>query len=84
MELFDWQGPFYAHNLENRILALLIQLPPSMGIVEGMNRLRNIIPELDKSFRYVVEVKTAHSFRIGHIVFFANNNMCMVWIQSCR
>ncbi|MGC2596900.1 MAG: DUF72 domain-containing protein [Nitrososphaeraceae archaeon] len=52
-----WQGLFYAHNLENRILALLIQLPPSMGRVEGMNRLRDIIPELDKSFRYVVEVR---------------------------
>ena len=37
-------------------LALLIQLPPSMGIVEGMNRLRDIIPELDKRFRYAVEV----------------------------
>jgi uncharacterized protein YecE (DUF72 family) len=31
-------------NLEDKILALLIQLPPSMGIVEGMNGLRDIIP----------------------------------------
>ena len=41
--------------LEDKILALLIQLSPSMGIVEGMDRLRDIIPELDK-FRYAVEV----------------------------
>jgi uncharacterized protein YecE (DUF72 family) len=39
-------------NLEDKVLALLIQLPPSMGIVEGMNGLRDIIPELDKRFRY--------------------------------
>jgi uncharacterized protein YecE (DUF72 family) len=32
--------------LEDKILALLIQLPPSMGIVEGMNGLRDIISEL--------------------------------------
>jgi uncharacterized protein YecE (DUF72 family) len=43
--------------LEDKILALLIQLPPSMGIVEGMNRLRDIIPELDKRFRDAVEVR---------------------------
>jgi uncharacterized protein YecE (DUF72 family) len=35
----------------------MIQLPPSMGIVEGMNGLTNIIPELDKKFRYAVEVR---------------------------
>jgi uncharacterized protein YecE (DUF72 family) len=39
-------------NLEDKVLALLIQLPPSMGIVEGMNGLRDIIPELDKRFIY--------------------------------
>jgi uncharacterized protein YecE (DUF72 family) len=42
--------------LEDKILVLLIQLPPSMGIVEGMNGLTNSIPELDKRFRYAVEV----------------------------
>jgi hypothetical protein len=34
--------------LEDKMLALFIQLPSSMGIVEGMNGLRDIIPELDK------------------------------------
>ena len=62
--------------LEDKILALLIQLPPSMGIVEGMNDLRDIIPELDKIFRYAVEI--VRGFKTWHIVFFANNNMCMV------
>ncbi len=31
--------------LEDKDLALLIQLPPSMGIAEGMNGLRDIIPD---------------------------------------
>jgi uncharacterized protein YecE (DUF72 family) len=40
--------------LEDKILALLIQLPPSMKIVEGINHLGDIIPELDERFRYAV------------------------------
>jgi hypothetical protein len=43
-------------HFEDKILALMIQLPPSMGIVEGMHGLWDIIPELDKRFRYAVEV----------------------------
>jgi uncharacterized protein YecE (DUF72 family) len=54
LELFFSSSMVY---LEDKILALLIQLPPSMGIVEGMNGLRDIIPELDKRFRYAVEVR---------------------------
>jgi|GEM_PF-1461127 uncharacterized protein YecE (DUF72 family) len=47
--------PFFSSlaNLEDKVFALLIQLLPSMGIVEGMNSLRDIIPELDKRFRYI-------------------------------
>jgi uncharacterized protein YecE (DUF72 family) len=65
--------------LEDKVLALLIQLPLSMVIVEGMNGLRDIIPELDKRFRYAVEVRDSSWFQDLAIVFFANNNMCMVW-----
>jgi uncharacterized protein YecE (DUF72 family) len=67
--------------LEDKILALLIQLPPSMGIVEGMNGLRDIIPELDKRFRYAVEVRDSSWFQDLAYSFFENNNMCMVWSQ---
>ena len=35
-----------------------------MGIVEGMNGLRDIIPDLDKRFRYAVEVRDSPGFRI--------------------
>ena len=60
--------------LEDKILVLLIQLPPSMGIVEG-------IPELDKRFRYAVEVGDSSWLQDLAYSFFANNNMCMVWSQ---
>ena len=49
--------------LEDKILALLIQLSPSMGVVEGMNRLRDIIHELDKRFRYAIEVRDSSWFQ---------------------
>jgi uncharacterized protein YecE (DUF72 family) len=49
--------------LEDKILALLIQLPPSMGIVVGMNGLGDIIPELDKRFGYAVEVRDSSWFQ---------------------
>jgi uncharacterized protein YecE (DUF72 family) len=67
--------------IEDKVLALLIQLPPSMGIVEGMNGLRDIIPELDKRFRYAVEVRDSSWFQDLAYSFFANNNICMVWSQ---
>ena len=52
-----------------------------MGIVEGMNGLGDIIPELDKRFRYAVEVRDSSWFQDLAYSFFANNNMCMVWSQ---
>ena len=52
-----------------------------MGIVEGMKRLRDIIPELDPRFRYAVEVRDISWFQDLAYSFFANNNTRMVWSQ---
>ena len=52
-----------------------------MGMVEGMNHLREVIPELDKRFRYAVEVRDSSWFQDLAYSFFCNNNMCMVWSQ---
>jgi uncharacterized protein YecE (DUF72 family) len=51
-------------ELKEKLLALLIQLPPSIEIVEGLDALRNILPYLDKNFRYAVEVKHRSWFRV--------------------
>jgi uncharacterized protein YecE (DUF72 family) len=68
-------------ELKEKLLALLIQLPPSIDIVEGLNALRNILPYLDKGFRYAVEVRNRSWFQDLAYNFFANNNMCLVWSQ---
>lgn len=68
-------------ELNEKLLALLIQLPQSMQIVEGLDALRNIIPYLDKSFRYAVEIRHRSWFQDLAYNFLSNNNMCLVWSQ---
>src|SRR5919106_2861047 len=68
-------------ELKEKLLALIIQLPPSIDIVEGLSALRNILPYLDKGFRYAVEVRHRSWFQDLAYNFFARNNMCLVWSQ---
>lgn len=68
-------------ELKEKLLALLIQLPPSIQIAEGLEALRDILPHLDKSFRYAVEVRHRSWFQDLAYNFFANNKMCLVWSQ---
>ena len=67
--------------LKDKTLALLIQLPPSLKIVEGIQNLRELVPELDNRFRYAVEVRDRSWFQDLAYNFFADNNLCMVWSQ---
>jgi uncharacterized protein YecE (DUF72 family) len=65
-----------------KTLALLIQLPPSLKITEGIENLRqHIVPELDDRFRYAIEVRDRTWFQDLAYNFFADNNICMVWSQ---
>jgi uncharacterized protein YecE (DUF72 family) len=68
-------------KLKEKLLALLIQLPPSIDIVEGLDALRNILPYLDKGFRYAIEVRHRSWFQDLAYNFLANNNICLVWSQ---
>ena len=56
---FEAIGP-----LSDKTLALLIQLPPSLQIFEGLERLREVVIELDNRFRYAVEVRHNLGFKI--------------------
>jgi uncharacterized protein YecE (DUF72 family) len=67
--------------LREKTLALLIQLPPSMEIIPGLEGLRQLVPLLDSKFRYAVEVRHQSWFQDLAYNFFANNNLCMVWSQ---
>jgi uncharacterized protein YecE (DUF72 family) len=66
--------------LSNKTVALLIQLPPSLQIFEGLEGLRELLPELDTRFRYAVEVRHTSWFQDLAYNFFSNNDICMVWI----
>jgi uncharacterized protein YecE (DUF72 family) len=67
--------------LADKTLALLIQLPPSLQIFEGLERLRDLVPTLDNRFRYAVEVRHSSWFQDLAYNFFANNDICLVWSQ---
>jgi uncharacterized protein YecE (DUF72 family) len=67
--------------LANKTLALLIQLPPSLHIFEGLERLRDLVPTLDSGFRYAVEVSHRSWFQDLAYNFFANNDISLVWSQ---
>jgi uncharacterized protein YecE (DUF72 family) len=66
--------------LSDKTLALLIQLPPSLHVFEGLQSLRQLVPRLDTRFRYAVE-GLRRGFQDLAYNFFANNGICMVWSQ---
>jgi uncharacterized protein YecE (DUF72 family) len=70
--------------LEKKTLALLIQLPPSLEIMPGVEGLRNLLPLLDDRFRYAVEVRHQSWFQDLAYNFFADNDICLVWSQLAR
>jgi uncharacterized protein YecE (DUF72 family) len=68
--------------LKEKTLALVIQLPPSLKITEGIENLRqHVVPELDSRFRYAIEVRDRTWFQDLAYNFFTDNNICMVWSQ---
>ena len=70
--------------LQEKTLALLIQLPPSMQIMPGLQNLKDLVRLLDGRFRYAVEVRHPSWFQDLAYNFFANNDICMVWSQLAR
>ena len=80
----DKEVEVFLNNIEplhEKTLALLIQLPPSMEIMSGLEGIRQLVPLLDKGFRYAVEVRNLSWFQDLAYNFFADNNICMVWSQ---
>jgi uncharacterized protein YecE (DUF72 family) len=69
--------------LEKKTLAL-IQLPPSLEIMPGLEDLRNLLPLLDNRFRYAVEVRHHSWFQDLAYNFFADNDICLVWSQLAK
>lgn len=67
--------------LENKLLSLLIQLPPSLKKEEGLPKLGHLIPHLWKKYRYAIEVRHASWFTKEVYDLLKKNNICLVWSQ---
>ena len=70
--------------LQEKMLALLIQLPPSYEIKEGLEDFSNYNFFFEGSFRYAIEVRHPSWFSDLAYNFFKNNNISMVWSQMDR
>ncbi len=70
--------------LKDKILALLIQLPPSYQLKEGLEDFNSYNFFFEGSFRYAVEVRHPSWFNDLAYNFFKNNNIAMVWSQMDR
>jgi uncharacterized protein YecE (DUF72 family) len=60
--------------LQEKTLALLIQLPPSMQIMPGLEGLKELVSLLNGRFRYAVEIRHPSWFQDLAYNFFVNNN----------
>ncbi|MFQ5941761.1 MAG: DUF72 domain-containing protein [Nitrososphaerales archaeon] len=67
--------------LNEKTLCLLIQLPPFLTITKGLELLQQLVPQLDKRFRYAVEVRHPSWFQDLTYNYFAKERISMVWSQ---
>jgi uncharacterized protein YecE (DUF72 family) len=65
--------------LAAKLGCLLLQLPPSMTMKEGLKKLE-ILP-LDKRFRYAIEARHKSWFDDEAYSFFKKNEICLAWSQ---
>jgi len=67
--------------LEQKLLCLLIQLPPSLTKEEGLPKLERLIPLLWKKYRYAIEVRHKSWFTKEVYRFLAAHQICLAWSQ---
>jgi uncharacterized protein YecE (DUF72 family) len=67
--------------LRHKILALLLQLPPSLTAKEGLKKLRAMVHMLDSEFRYAIEVRHQSWFDKDVYKLLSDNNICLAWSQ---
>ncbi|HEY6756573.1 MAG TPA: DUF72 domain-containing protein [Nitrososphaera sp.] len=68
--------------LRHKILALLLQLSPSLTAKEGLKKLEALIHMLDPGFRYAIEVR--HTSWFDNKDFYkllSDNSVCLAWSQ---
>jgi uncharacterized protein YecE (DUF72 family) len=67
--------------LENKMLALLIQLPGSLTKDEGLPKLERLIPHLWKKYRYAIEVQHKSWFTPEVFRLLEDHSICLAWSQ---
>jgi uncharacterized protein YecE (DUF72 family) len=67
--------------LENKLLCLLMQLPPSLKKEEGLPKLERLIPHLWKKYRYAIEVRHKSWFDKDVYAVLENNDISLAWSQ---
>jgi Protein of unknown function DUF72 len=68
--------------LRRKLLALLLQLPPSLTTKEGLKKLEALIHNLDADFRYAIEVRHKSWFDNKQVYkLLSDNNICLAWSQ---
>ncbi len=70
--------------LKEKLIALLIQLPPSYKLKEGLEDFSSYNFFFEGEFRYAVEIRHSSWFSDLAYHFFKNNNIAMVWSQMDR
>lgn len=73
---FDVMSP-----LHTKLLALLLQLPPSLTAKEGFKKLEVLIDMLDPDFRYAIEVRHKSWFDRSVYKLLSDNDICLAWSQ---
>src|SRR5919198_942258 len=68
--------------LRTKLLALLLQLPPSLTAKEGLKKLEALIHNLDPDYRYAIEVRNKSWFDNKNVYkLLSDNNICLAWSQ---
>jgi uncharacterized protein YecE (DUF72 family) len=74
---YDVMEPLY-----DKIIVFLMQLPPSLQLIEGLDLIKNLQYTLDPSFRYAIEVRHHSWFNELFYNYLKDNNYCFVWSQQ--
>jgi uncharacterized protein YecE (DUF72 family) len=67
--------------LREKLLALLIQLPPSLTAQEGLKKLEALVHMLDPDFRYALEVRHRSWLDNNIYKLLYDNKICLAWSQ---
>jgi uncharacterized protein YecE (DUF72 family) len=67
--------------LRSKMLALLVQLPPSLTAKEGLKKLETLVHMLDRDFRYAIELRHRSWFDKNVYKMLSDNDICMAWSQ---